>query len=135
MDEPSKDKVSDFKQQAQDVFNSLDQDKNGKLSLQELLHILAPDDGSSQENNALIVKKLHLKSQAEVTFQEFWVMVREQLTTDAGLLKANLAGGSGEQKQDIAREMFREVDVDGSGEVSIKELARYFSSLGKASTP
>ena len=31
--------------------------------------------------------------------------------------------------------MFRDVDCDGSGEVSTKELAQYFSLLGKESTP
>ncbi|ETV95417.1 hypothetical protein, variant [Aphanomyces invadans] len=105
------------------IFCLFDRDKSGAITrdeMQSLLHVISPDMTEAQISRIILVLDQH--HTGEVTFEEFYQWCRSHIHEHS----------SKHSKHHLIREVFKMIDTDGSGYITVEEFVAIFKALGQS---
>ncbi|KAF0689815.1 Aste57867_18773 [Aphanomyces stellatus] len=105
------------------IFCLFDKDGSGAITQEEmesLLHVISPDITEEQIERIMVV--LDENKTGEVTFEEFYNWCKSHIHEQ----------GSKHSKHHLIREVFKMIDTDGSGTITVDEFVAIFKALGQS---
>lgn len=109
------------KMELQEVFTLFDRDSNGTVDARDVVSVFELL-GMSDESEAVarqMVKEVDVSNKGYIVFDDFfnWMAFHD--------------GGAKESTEEINKFIFKIIDRDGSGEISVEELRHTLASLGE----
>ncbi|KAI9322862.1 hypothetical protein BX666DRAFT_2023292 [Dichotomocladium elegans] len=109
----------------QEMFDAIDKDQDGKVSLPELEEMLHTAGlAANQSTVTSMLQAIHIDNDGNIGFEEFVKLMRPTLSNPHRLTK----------KQQELKEAFDAFDTDGSGCINAEELMTMMKQLGDGIT-